>query len=107
MKPIPQNSISHSSKGDRRPSNHQLGFPHTDYTYQTVSPEPAVAGSHGSLATKLAEARTFRSISRRFINDGSVREYQAEALLFAWISLATAWPLYLLVRALANLTIGH
>ena len=107
MKPTPQNSISHSSTDDQRPSHDQLDFPKTDYDYQTEFPEPAVAGAPASLDRGLAEARTFRNISRHFINDGSMREYKAEALFFAWITLTAAWPLGLLIWSLTNLTFGR
>jgi hypothetical protein len=104
MKPTPQIIISHSSKDDQRPNYSQLGFPKLDYAYQTNFPDTAVAGSRNATTLKLEEARAFRSISRHFITDGSMREYVAEALFFAWITLTAAWPLYLLVRALSMLT---
>jgi hypothetical protein len=102
MKPTPQNSISHSSRGDQRPPQDQLGFPKVDYAYHTTFPQPAVAGGPASMTKGVEEARTFRSISRHFINDGSTREYLAEALFFAWITLTAAWPLGLLVRQLST-----
>jgi hypothetical protein len=104
MKPTPQNSISHSSKGDQRPFHGQLDFPNTAYAYQTNLPDSAVAGSPHAVAKAVAEARTFRSISRHFISYGSMREYVAEALFFGWITVTAAWPLGLLVRQLSSLT---
>jgi hypothetical protein len=105
MKPTPQNSVSHSSKGDQRPSKGQLDFLKNDYAYHTTLPEPVVAGSPAPMAKEAEEARTFRSISRHFMNAGSMREYLAEALFFGWITLTAAWPLGLLVRQLSTLTI--
>jgi hypothetical protein len=104
MKPTPQNSISHSLKGDHHPALGQLDFPKTDYAYQTALPEHSVASSPASMARGIEEARAFRSISRQFTQIGSMREYVAEALFFAWITLTTAWPLGMLVRQLSTLT---
>ena len=105
MKPIPRNSISHSPTGDQRPSPDQLDFPKTDYAYQTALPQTSVVGAPVSAMKELAEARTFRTISRQFFNVGAIREYVAEALFFVWITLTAAWPLGLLIRQLSRLTI--
>lgn len=104
MKPTPRNSINHSSKGDQRPGHRQLDFPKTTYAYQTTLSEPSVAGSPVAMAQAVAEARTFRGISRQFVNYGSMREYLAEALFFVWITLTAAWPLGFLVRQLSTLS---
>jgi hypothetical protein len=104
MKPTPPNSISHSSKRDQRPSKGRLTFPKNDYAYHTTFPEPGVVGSPAPMAKEVEEAHTFRSISRHFMNAGSMREYLAEALFFGWITLTAAWPLGLLVRQLSTLT---
>ena len=63
--------------------------------------------SSASSEKTAAEARSFRGISRHFIEVGAGREYLAEALVFALITLTTAGPLGVLVRQLTTMMIRY
>ena len=104
MKPTPQNTTSLAESERSMRSN--SSFPITDYAFQATTPETSM---HSSAVSEkaAAEARSFRSISRHFIEVGAGREYLAEAVLFAWITLTAAGPLGVLVRQLTTMMIRY
>ena len=101
MKPTPQNNIQHQRQGDQRPISENSHFPSTDYAFQTTTLETAVR-SPGSAEKAVSEARTFRNISRRFIEVSAGREFVAEGLVFACIALTAAGPLTALLIQLSS-----
>jgi hypothetical protein len=104
MKPNPQNTTS--LPDCERSARSHSSFPVTDYAFQATTPDTSVQSSALSEKTA-AEARSFRSISRQFIEVGAGREYLAEALVFAWITLTAAGPLGVLVRQLTTMMIRY
>ena len=55
----------------------------------------------------LAEARSFRKISRQFLEEAAGREYLAEALVLGSVALTAAWPLGVLVNQLTTMMIVY
>ena|SRR5689334_18330062 len=104
MKPTPQNTTT-LPESERSTRPHST-FPVTDYAFQTRTPATTVQSSSYSEKTA-AEARSFRGISRDFIEVGAGREYLAEALVFAWITLTAAGPLGVLVHQLTTMMIRY
>lgn len=101
MKPTPQNTTHHDPPGDQRPDSEHSHFPTTDYAFQSTTLESVVRSPR--LTDKaVAEARTFRNISRHFIEVGAAREYMAEAFVFACIALTAAGPLSALLSQLSS-----
>jgi hypothetical protein len=105
MKPTPQNTTPLPENGERSPLSHSA-FPVTDYAFQTGTPT-ATAQSSESRERTNAEVRSFRTISRHFMEVGSRREYLIEALVFASITLTAAGPLGVLVRQLTSMMIRY
>lgn len=105
MKPTPQNTTPLPNSDERSTPTHSA-FPVTDYAFQTKTPGTTVQSSAFSEKT-VAEARSFRGISRDFIEVGAGREYLVEALVFAWITLTAAGPLGVLVRQLTTMMIRY
>ncbi|HEY2125115.1 MAG TPA: hypothetical protein VGG94_06590 [Chthoniobacterales bacterium] len=103
MKPTPQNITGRLMRDDQRSAASRLHVPKTDYALQAITAEP-VAGAL-PVDKILAEARSFRKISRQFLELRADGEYLAEAIFFAWISLTAAWPLGVLVRQLTTMMI--
>lgn len=105
MKPTQQNTTSLPDRDERSTPSHSA-FPVTDYAFQTETPGAIVQPSASSERTN-AEVRSFRAISRHFMEVTAHREYRAEALLFAWIALTAAGPLGVLVRQLTTMMIRY
>jgi hypothetical protein len=105
MKPTHQNTTSHPERDELSTPSHSA-FPVTDYAFQTETPGAIVQPSASSEKTN-AEVRSFRAISRHFLEVTSRREYLAEALVFAWITLTAAGPLGVLVRQLTTMMIRY
>ena len=105
MKPTPQNTTPLPDRGERETLPHSA-FPLTDYAFQTKTPGTTVQ-SASSVERATAEARTFRAISRQFIEVGARQEYLAEALVFAWMALTAAGPLGVLVHQLTTMMIRY
>lgn len=104
MKPTPRNRTAPGARDDQRPVADSRNFPATDYAFQTATLETAAPSTDDRALT---EARTFRKISRHFLEAGSSREYVAEATAFACITLTTAWPLGVLVKQLTSMMIRY
>src|SRR5689334_10407204 len=103
MKPTPQNTTLPDSERSIRSHS---SFPVTDYAFQATTTGTS-AQSSGLSEKTAAEARSFRTISRHFIEVGAGREYLAEALVFAWITLTAAGPLGVLVHQLTTMMIRY
>ena len=105
MKPTTPNTTPLADRGEREALS-PSAFPITDYAFQTRTPATTVQ-SASSAEKVTAEARTFRAISRQFIEVGARQEYFAEALVFAWIALTAAGPLGVLVHQLTTMMIRY
>jgi hypothetical protein len=105
MKPTPQNTTTLPETGERSPLS-QSTFPVTDYAFQNGTPI-STAQSSASKERREAEVRSFRTISRHFMEVGARREYLVEGLVFAWITLTAAGPLGVLVRQLTTMMIRY
>ena len=90
-------------RDDQRSDPSRSNVPTTDYAFQATTAD-GVAGTLPADQT-MAEARTFRKISQQFMEVRAGREYMAEAIFFAWITLTAAWPLGVLVRQLTTMMI--
>jgi hypothetical protein len=91
MKPTPQISpIQRSSRGESSPL--------TDYAYQLTA--EAVDRSSVIAEKAISERRTFRKVSNEFFGAEASREYVTEAIFFASISCAAAWPISVMLHQL-------
>ena len=95
-----------ATRGDQRTAPVQSTFPTVDYAFQPTTLEATVRSS-GSADLAQTEARTFRNISRLFIESGSGREYLAEAFFFTWIGITAALPTAMIIRQIFSLLNGH
>jgi hypothetical protein len=73
----------------------------TDYSYQTASADLRSANRKLNLVPHLAPS--FRDLSAEFFKGESTRAYAIEAALFAIIVGVSAWPIFTMVRAMAQL----
>jgi hypothetical protein len=91
MKPTPQ--ISPSQRHSRGESS-----PLTDYAYQLTA--EAVDRSSLIAEKAISERRTFRKVSNEFFAAEANREYVTEAIFFASMSCAAAWPISVMLHQL-------
>ena len=104
MKPTPQISSNHRparTESTVRPKS--LGLPLTDYSFQATA---EAAGTSSAIAEKqMTESRTFRVISRDFFGAEATHDYVIEAMFFAGISGAAAWPIAVMLNQLMGMMI--
>ena len=101
--PTPQNRTAPLARADRRPTDGRI-FPDTDFAFHGATPK---TGAPIEADGMLAEARSFRKISRQFLEEAAGREYLAEALVLGSVALTAAWPLGVLVNQLTTMMIVY
>ncbi|CAN5596842.1 hypothetical protein BH20VER3_BH20VER3_17190 [soil metagenome] len=84
-------------------------FPLVDYHYQATTEAPAKARTVDPVvtpATRAAEIRSFRQLSRRAVGSESRWEFAVEAAVFSLIVAIVAWPLLSLLTVMAQTAYG-
>ena len=90
MKPTPQ--ISPSENASRN-------FPLTDYSFQATVEAPPT--SVANLPT--TDSRPFHKLSSEFLCTEIIRDHIAELVLFALITVLSAWPIASTIIAITRL----
>jgi hypothetical protein len=85
MKPTPQITHTHA------------GFPLTDYNYQPTAEGKITAGK------KIANLTGLYKLSSDFIGTEMVRDYAIQFSAFTFITLVSAWPIYLSIVAMIRM----
>ena len=99
MKPTPQiSSKQRTSDSEARKAVNSQSFPSTDYNFQ------ATAEACRSVSTTSREdLRTFRRLSSEFLAGETAREYATEFMLFAVVTVISAWPIISAMIAVTRL----
>jgi len=74
-----------------------IGFPVTDFSYQSVS----LDGYRGGCAN--VRPNSFRNISRNYFKTEARKSFVTEAAFFAVMVVISSWPIMLSVQAISGL----
>ena len=88
--------------GERSPAQAHFARPLTDSAFHPSTVEGQLAGSSRRLSKPLF-APGFRDLSNQFLGAETKRNYVAEVLFFAIITVVSAWPIVSMVQALSYL----